>query len=83
MAEEKKLSVTEVRKTIAASLSTAFGFVIALMWSQVVMGGLNLAGVKTAAPTVPMEYVFFMVTAIVMTIVMIVFIIVFSRWGSK
>jgi len=83
MAEEKKLTKAEVRKTIAASLTTAFGFVIALLWSQVVMGGLGLAGISTTAPKDPMAYTAFMVTAIIMTLVMIVFIIMFSRWGSK
>ena len=45
MAEEKKLSVGEVRKTIAVSLAAAFGFVIALLWNEVVKGGLKVAGI--------------------------------------
>lgn len=83
MAEEKKLSVAEVRKTMAASLTAAFGFVIALLWNQVVMGGLALAGVNTTAPKDATAYIIFIVTAIVMTVIMIIFIILFSRWGSK
>ncbi len=83
MVEEKKLTAAEVRKTIAASLTTAFGFVIALLWSQVVLGGLGLAGINTTAPKDPTAYTMFMVTAVIMTLVMIVFIIMFSRWGSK
>ncbi len=83
MAEERKLSVTEVRKTIATSLGTAFGFVIGLLWNQVVQGGLALAGVTTTAPANAVAYVSFIVTAIVVTVVMIIFIIVIGRWGSK
>ena len=83
MAEEKKLSVAEVRKTISTSLGTAFGFVIALLWNQVVQGGLALAKVSTTAPADALGYVSFIVTAIIITVVMIVLIIVIGRWGSK
>ncbi len=83
MAEERKLSVAEVRKTISTSLGTAFGFVIALLWNQVVQGGLALAKVSTTAPADPLGYVVFIVTAIIITVVMIVLIIVIGRWGSR
>src|SRR5438034_1032618 len=49
MAEEKQLSMAEVRKTIAASLGAAFGFIIALMWNNVVLGGLAAANIKLGA----------------------------------
>ena len=83
MADEKKLSVAEVRKTIAASLGTAFGFVIGLLWNQVVQGGLSLAGVTTTAPNTPLAYGYFILTAVVVTVVMILFIILIGRWGSR
>lgn len=84
MAEEKKLSVSEVRKTISTSLAAAFGFVIALLWNNVVTGGLKVAGVDTTfASITPLGWVGYMVTALVITVVMIVFIVVIGRWGSK
>jgi hypothetical protein len=83
MPEERKLSAAEVRKTIAASLTTAFGFVIALLWNQVVQGGLTLAKVSTTAPADPVTYVIFIGTAVVITVFMVVLIIVFGRWGNK
>ncbi len=83
MAEEKKLSVAEVRKTISTSLATAFGFVIALLWNQVVQGGLALAKVNTTAPADLFGWLYFIVTAVVITVVMIVLIIVIGRWGSR
>ncbi|HII40950.1 MAG TPA: hypothetical protein HA326_07025 [Thermoplasmata archaeon] len=75
--------MADVRKTIAASLGTAFGFVIGLLWNQVVQGGLSLAGVTTTAPATPLAYGYFIITAVVVTVVMIVFIIVIGRWGSR
>ena len=83
MAEERKLSAAEVRKTIAASLTTAFGFVIALLWNQVVQGGLALARVSTTAPADPVAYVLFIGTAVVITVIMVVLIVLFGLWGNK
>ncbi len=83
MADEKKISVSEVRKTISTSLAAAFGFVIALLWNQVVQGGLALAGVNTQAPRDALAYVGFIVTAVVITVIMIVLIVIFGRWGGK
>ena len=77
MAEERKQTVVEVRKTISTSLASAFGFVIAL-------GGLANAGIKlqpTASDWV--GWAIFAVVATVLTVVMILLIIVISRWGSK
>ena len=84
MADEKKLTASEVRKTIAVSLAAAFGFVIALLWNQVVTGGLKVAGVDTTFQTIDfMGWIGYMVTALVITIVMILLIIVIGRWGNK
>jgi len=84
MAEERKISMAEVRKTISTSLATAFGLVIALLWNNVVSGGRRVAGVDTTFPTsTPIGWAGYVVTAIVLTVVMILLIIVIGRWGSK
>ncbi len=83
MAEDKKLSVGEVRRTISTSLATAFGFVIGLLWNNVVQGGLSVAGVQTTAGSGIGGWVTLMVTAVIITVVMVVLIIIISRWGNK
>lgn len=84
MADEKKISASEVRKTIAVSLAAAFGFVIALLWNQVVTGGLKVAGIDTTFADIDfMGWLGYVVTALVITILMIVLIIVIGRWGNK
>ena len=84
MADERKISMSEVRKTISTSLAAAFGFVIALLWNNVVNGGLKVAGVDTTFATItPIGWIGYLVTALVITVVMIVLIIVIGRWGSK
>ena len=84
MAEEKHLSVSEVRKTISTSMAAAFGFVIALLWNSVVQGGLKVAGVDTTLQNISLVgWIGYLVTALVITVVMIVFIVLIGRWGSK
>lgn len=83
MPEEHRISVADVRKTIATSLGAAFGFVIALVWSQVVMGGLAVAGVQLQAAGDLTGWMIGTLTAVVLTVVMIVLIVVISRWGGK
>jgi len=83
MAEERKLSAAEVRRTISTSLATAFGFVIGLLWNNVVVGGLTVAGISTTAGTEIGQWIMLMITAVIITVVMVVLIIVISRWGNK
>lgn len=84
MADEKKLSVGEVRKTIATALAAAFGFVIALLWNEVVKAGIALAGVNLTAGEVDLAgWLGYVVVAVVITVVMIILIIVIGRWGNK
>lgn len=81
--DERKLTVREVRVTIAASLAAAFGFVIALVWKEVVMSGFALAGIDLGATPDLAGWMYFMITALILTFVMIILIILISRWGGK
>ena len=83
MAEQKQLSRAEVRRTIAASLATAFGLVIALVWSNVVLGGLKTFGVNLDVTPTLYGWLYFVVIAIALTILMVTLIVVVSRWGGK
>src|SRR5256886_15628712 len=84
MADERKISMAEVRKTISTSLAAAFGFVIALLWNNVVTGGLKVAGVDTTfANITPIGWIGYLVTALAIPAVLIVLFIVIGRWGGK
>ena len=83
MAEEKKLSVAEVRRTMATSLAAAFGFVIALLWNEVVKGAITTAGISLTPDGGWGGWIYYVIIAVVLTVVMIVLIILFSRWGGK
>jgi len=78
--------MAEVRKTIAASLGAAFGFIIALTWNSVVLGALAVGGIQLGTSVAKNDYggwAYGVVTAVVLTVVMIVLIIVVGRWGNK
>ena len=86
MAEEKKLSAGEVRKTMATALGAAFGFVIALVWNNVVVGGLATGGINLTSGAKLGDWGGWgigVVTALILTVVMIILIIVIGRWGAK
>jgi uncharacterized protein YacL len=83
--EEKKLSSAEIRKTIAVALGAAFGFIIALVWNNVVVGALTTAGYSPAMAKLGDwgGWGINVVISVVITIIMVVLIIVVGRWGNK
>jgi uncharacterized membrane protein len=86
MAESRSVSMGEVRKTIATSLGAAFGFIIALTWNSVVLGALSVGGIQLGTSVTKGDYggwAYGLVTALVLTVVMIVMIVLVGRWGNK
>ncbi len=83
MGETKQVSMGEVRRTIATSLAAAFGFVIALLWKEIVMGALAVGGITLSPGEGFMGLAIFIGTAVALTVVMVFLIIVVSRWGGK
>jgi len=86
MAEERRISAGEIRRTIATSLGAAFGFVIGLLWSNVVLFGIATAGINLSPGNATGNWggwAYFVITAVVITLVMVVLIVVVGRWGGK
>jgi len=86
VADDRKISLSEVRKTIAASLAAAFGFVIALLWNTVVQSGFATAGIPLGTSAQAGNWggwAYFVVSAVVLTVVMVVFIVFVSRLAGK
>lgn len=83
---KRQLSETaqQFRRTVVQSLTTAFGLVIALVWNQVVQGGFAVAGVGlTVGQTTPLGWLLYMISAVIITVVSVVMIVLLSRWGGK
>jgi hypothetical protein len=71
----------EVRKNIATAILAAFGFMIALVWRDVIKEGVTkLVGYMQLNGD---GFMFTIITAFVTTIVCVLGILYFSRWGEK
>jgi hypothetical protein len=71
----------EVRKNVAKAVLAAFGFMIALVWRDVVKEAVDKL-IKIFSITGD-GYVFTLITAFVTTIVCVIGIIYFSRWSEQ
>lgn len=79
-----QVSATEIRKTIATSLGTAFGIVIGMIWTQVVLSAFATGGIPlTAIGGTWYQWSIFVITAIVVTLICVVAIVILGRWGGK
>ncbi len=79
-----ELSKSEIRKTMATSLGTAFGIVIGMVWTQVVLSAFNTGGIPlTTTGGTWGQWAIFVITAVVVTIICVIAIIMLSRWGGK
>ena len=78
-----KLTKSDIKKTIAVAVAGAFGFIIALLWKDVVIGLMKLAGLwadggyeNWSAAGIGI------VVVIIITIICVFGIIFISRWGG-
>ncbi|CAG1004353.1 hypothetical protein METP2_03547 [Methanosarcinales archaeon] len=79
-----ELSKSEIRKTMGTSLGTAFGIVIGMVWTQVVLSAFATGGIPlTTTGGTWSQWGLFVVTAVIVTIICVVAIIMLSRWGGK
>ncbi len=77
-------SLMEFRKTIATSLGTAFGIVIGMVWTQVILSAFATGGIPlTSTGGTWGQWSIFMVTAVVVTVICVVAIVLLGRWGGK
>ncbi len=86
MAEDRKISMAEVRKTISISLASAFGFVIALLWNTVVQSGFAVAGIPLGTSATKGDWggwAYFVVSVLVITVVMVLLIVLVGRLAAK
>ncbi len=79
-----EVSATEIRKTIATSMGTAFGIVIGMVWTQVVLSAFATGGIPlTAVGGTWTQWSYFVITAVFVTLICVVAIIMLGKWGGK
>ena len=71
----------EIRSNTAKAILAAFGFMIALVWRDVVQEGVNrLIEFFSMSGD---GFTFQIITAVITTIICVIGIVYFSRWGEK
>ena len=79
------VTMKEIKTTIAIAIGGAFGFIIALIWRDVIMGLLNAAGINInqITPNTPvLDIVIIIIVAFVVTIICVLGIIYITKWGG-
>lgn len=73
---------SEVKKTIATAIAAAFGFIIALIWRDIIVGLFALGGLKISDITDATGATIAIVSGIIITIVCVFGILYTSKWGG-
>ena len=77
------VKLSEVKISIATAIAAAFGFVIALIWKDIIIGLMKLAGLwQDGGPTDVTSAIIAIVGAFVITIVCVFGILYISKWGG-
>lgn len=82
----EKVSASEIRKTIATSMGAAFGIVIGMVWTQVVLGIFSTAGINLTSGAVEGNWLglgLFVITAAIVTLVCVLAIVFIGKWGNR
>ena len=77
------VTIKEIKSTVAVSIAAAFGFVIALLWKDIIVGLLQMTpfwdqtGFSDAAGAAVA-----IVAVLIVTVICVVGIIYISKWGG-
>lgn len=76
------VKLSEIKINIATAIAAAFGFIIALIWKEIIVGLFALAGLTINDISDSMSAVIAVVAGIIITLVCVLGIIYISKWGG-
>jgi hypothetical protein len=77
------VTVKEVKSTIAVSIAAAFGFIIALIWKDIIIGAMKLAGWwQEGGFADETALLIGIIVAIIITIIAVLGILFITKWGG-
>jgi hypothetical protein len=80
------VTVKEVKSTIAVAIAGAFGFIIALIWRDIIIGLMNMAGLSVSdfqnASDPAVAAVVAVIAAIIITLICVFGILYITKWGG-
>ena len=79
---QNMVTIKEVKSTIAIAIAGAFGFIIALIWRDIIIGLMNMAGLSVSSFETGTEAAIATVVAIVITLICVLGILYITKWGG-
>ena len=77
------VTIKEIKSTIAVSIAAAFGFIIALIWKDIIIGAMKLGNLWQEGGFADTNALIIgVVVGLVITIVSVLGIIFISKWGG-
>jgi len=77
------VTIKEIKSTIAVAIAAAFGFIIALIWKDIIIGIMKLAGLwLEGGPTTWAGAGIAVFVAVVITVISVLGIVYISKWGG-
>ena len=80
------VTMKEIKTTIAVAIGGAFGFIIALIWRDIIIGLLNMGGLSISdfgnANDPVIAAIIAIIVAIIVTIICVLGILYISKWGG-
>ena len=76
------VKLSEVKINISVAIATSFGFVIALIWKEIIVGIFALAGITINDISNATGAAIAIVAGIIITLVCVIGIIYITKWGG-
>jgi hypothetical protein len=77
------VTIKEIKSTIAVAIAAAFGFIIALIWKDIIVGAMKLGGLwQEGGFADTTSLIIGVVVGLVITVVSVVGIVYISKWGG-
>jgi len=77
------VTIKEIKSTIAVAIAAAFGFIIALIWKDIIVGAMKLGGMWQEGGFADVtSLIIGIVVGLVITIVSVLGIVYISKWGG-
>lgn len=76
------VKINEVKINIATAIAAAFGFVVALVWKEIIVGLFALGGLTINDIQDGVGAIIAVVAGIIITIVCVIGIMYITKWGG-
>jgi hypothetical protein len=76
------VTIKEVKSTIAIAIAGAFGFIIALIWRDIIIGLMNMYGLSVSSFEDGTAAAIAIVVAIIITLICVLGILYITKWGG-